>query len=96
MKDIKSGERKELRLSAAFIFIGPDPNTGFVEDTFKFDKWESIETNALMEPSIEGIFAADDALSGSTKQITGSTGEGTTAVLMIHQLLEKTTGIQGY
>ena len=96
MKDLKSGERRELHPAAAFIFIGLDPNTGFVENTVELDKWKSIETNASMETSVEGIFAAGDARSGSTKQITGATGEGTTAALMIRQHLEKTQGSLGY
>ncbi|MDA1349410.1 MAG: FAD-dependent oxidoreductase [Chloroflexi bacterium] len=96
VRDLKSGERRELHPAAAFIFIGLDPNTGFVEDTVDLDKWKSIKTNASMETSVEGIFAAGDARSGSTKQITGATGEGTTAALMIRQHLEKTQGSRGY
>ena len=95
-KDLVRGERKELRPAAAFIFIGLDPNTEFLKDTVDLDKWNSIETGASMETSVEGIFAAGDARAGSTKQITGAAGEGTTAALMIRHYLEKTQGSRGY
>ena len=49
-----------------------------------------------METSVEGVFAAGDARAGSTKQITGAVGEGTTAALMVRQYLEKTQSSRGY
>ena len=96
VKDLQSGERKELHPAAAFIFIGLDPNTEFLKNTVDLDQWSSIKTGATLETSMEGIFAAGDARAGSTKQITGATGEGTTAALMIRQYLEKTQGSRGY
>ena len=88
VREGESGELKELRAAAAFIFIGLDPNTGFVEGTVALDRRKAIETSMAMETSMEGVFAAGDARSGSTKQITGAVGEGTTAALMIRQYLE--------
>ena len=96
VKDIKTGVTEELKPGAVFIFIGLDPNTGFLKDVVDLDKWGFIETSATLETSIPGIFAAGDARGGSTKQVSSAVGEGTTAALMIRQYLEKTEGSRGY
>ena len=91
-----TGENEELFPSAAFIFIGLDPNTDFVKDTVEIDKWGFIKTSGTMETSIEGVFAAGDARGGSTKQVASAVGEGATAALMIRNYLEKRQGNRGY
>ncbi|MCH7786898.1 MAG: FAD-dependent oxidoreductase [Chloroflexi bacterium] len=96
VKDIKTGATEELKPGAVFIFIGLDPNTGFLKDVVDLDKWGFIETSATLETSIPGVFAAGDARGGSTKQVSSAVGEGTTAALMIRQYLEKTEGSRGY
>ena len=87
---------EELFPAAAFIFIGLDPNTGFVKDSVETDKWGFITTSATMETSLEGVFAAGDARGGSTKQVASAVGEGATAALMIRNYLEKQQGNRGY
>ena len=96
VQDRVTGENEELFPSAAFIFIGLDPNTDFVKDTVETDKWGFITTSGTMETSLEGVFAAGDARGGSTKQVASAVGEGATAALMIRNYLEKQLGNRGY
>ena len=96
VKDGKTGAVEELTPGAVFIFIGLDPNTDFVRGVVDLDRWGFIETNPTLETSVAGIYAAGDVRAGSTKQVTGAVGEGTTAALMIRQYLEKTQGSRGY
>ena len=95
-KDAKTGAVEELSPGAVFIFIGLDPYTGFLRGVVDLDKWGFIVTSESMETSLEGVYAAGDVRSGSTKQVTSAAGEGTTAALMIRQYLEKTEGSRGY
>ena len=96
IKDETTGEINELSPGAVFIFIGLDPNTQFLTGVVDLDQWGSIKTTATLETSTEGIFAAGDVRSGSTKQVASAVGEGATAALMIRQFLEKTEGSRGY
>ncbi len=73
-----------------------NPAAGFVKDSVDFDQWGSITTSPTMETSLEGVFAANDARAGSTKQVASSVGEGATAALMIRQYLERTQGSRAY
>ena len=89
VKDAISGQAEELNPAAVFVFIGLDPNTGFVADTVELDEWGFIRTFDNMQTSVPGIFAAGDARAGSTKQVASAVGEGAAAALMIRQYLER-------
>ncbi len=96
IKDTATGETAEITPGAVFVFIGLLPNTAFVKDSVDLDQWGAISTSPTMETSLEGIFAAGDARSGSTKQVASAVGEGATAALMIRQYLERTQGSRAY
>ena len=45
IQDIGTGEEEELRVGGAFVFIGLEPNSGFLEDTeITLDNWGFIRT----------------------------------------------------
>ncbi len=96
VKDETTGETKELKPGAVFIFIGLDPNTDFLRELIDLDQFGFIKTSATLETNIGGVFAAGDVRVGSTKQVASAVGEGATAALMIRQFLERTEGSRGY
>ena len=96
IKDVNTEETEVMNPAAVFVFIGLLPNTGFVKDSVDLDQWGSITTSPTMETSLEGVFAANDARAGSTKQVASAVGEGATAALMIRQYLERTQGSRAY
>lgn len=96
-----TGEQQELATSAAFIFIGQQPNTGFLKGQLRTDESGFVLTghdlqhsapNPLgvafnMETSAAGIFAAGDCRAGSTKQVASAVGEGASAAIAIRDYL---------
>ena len=96
VKNLKSGELEELKPGAVFVSIGLDPKTNFLQGIVDLNRWGFIESGETFETNIPGVYAAGDVRAGSTKQVTGAVGEGTTAALMIRQYLEKTEGNRGY
>ena len=96
VKNLKTDEVEELHPAATFIFIGLDPNTSFLKDSIELDQWGFVQTSQQFETSVPGIYAAGDVRGGSTKQITGAVGEGTTAAMMIRHYLEKFQRNRGY
>lgn len=96
VKDSQTGQSEELTPAAVFIFIGLDPNTGFVKDVIDTDRWGFIETDKTLQTNLTGVFAAGDVRAGSTKQVASAVGEGATAALMIRQYLENAVGSRGY
>ena len=96
VKDASTESAEELHPGAVFVFIGLDPNTGFISDIVDLDSWGFVRTCDNMQTSVQGIFAAGDARAGSTKQIASAVGEGAAAALMIRQYLESLGGKRGY
>jgi thioredoxin reductase (NADPH) len=74
--------------AAAFIFIGLDPNTSFLEKALDVDERGFIVTDTSFRTSIDGVFAAGDVRSGSTKQIASAVGEGAAVAIQIRYYLD--------
>ncbi len=94
--DSRSGESEELRPAGVFVFIGLDPNTGFLRDTLDTDEWGFMRTDMTFQSSMSGVYAAGDVRAGSTKQLAAAVGEGTTAAMMVRGYLERLQGNRGY
>lgn len=88
IKDLATGETRDMQPGAVFVFIGLLPNTGFLRGTVDLDNYGFIKTNTSLETSMPGVFAAGDCRVGSTKQVVSSMGEGATAALMVREYLE--------
>lgn len=89
LRDVRSGSTRDVDVAAAFVFIGLEPNTGFLADTVRLDERGFVVTDAMLQTSLTGVFAAGDARAGSTKQLVSAAGEGATAALMIRHYLEQ-------
>jgi thioredoxin reductase (NADPH) len=74
--------------AGAFIFIGLDPNTSFLDNSLDVDERGFIVTDAMFHTSVEGVFAAGDVRAGSTKQIASAVGEGAAAAIQIRYYLD--------
>jgi thioredoxin reductase (NADPH) len=53
------------------------------------DTWPLRRAPLHLETSVPGIFAAGDVRHGAVKRITAATGEGATAVQLVHQYLDE-------
>jgi thioredoxin reductase (NADPH) len=88
-KDRESGEQFAFSPAAAFVFIGLDPNTGFLKGSVELAPGGFIATDDVFQTSIEGVFSAGDVRHGSTKQLGAAVGEGVAALLHVRQYLQK-------
>ncbi len=88
-RDLRTGELREFHPAAVFVFIGLTPNTAFLKDAIGLDHQGFILTDDTFQTSMPGVFAAGDVRDGSTKQLAGAVGEGTTALLMVRNFLRK-------
>ncbi len=84
----QTGETSELRVPGIFVFIGLTPNSESFKDIVKLDAQGFIKTGIDFQTSAEGIFAAGDVRSGSTKQLVSAAGEGAAAALAIREHLK--------
>jgi thioredoxin reductase (NADPH) len=82
-----TGETFERNPAGAFVFIGLDPNTQFLQGVVELTKNGFVPAEG-MQTSVPGIFAAGDVRFGSTKQLASAVGEGAAAALAIRAYLD--------
>ena len=80
-RNLKTGQIRDVPVSAVFIFIGQTPNSGFLKDVVDMDKAGHIKVNDWMETNVPGIFAAGDVRANSARQVVSSAGDGATAAI---------------
>ena len=89
-QDKATGETRRCPLRHLFLFIGADPNAGWVEGCVETDDKGFIVTGGSSLPlqtSLPGVFAIGDVRAGSTKRVAAAVGEGAAVVSQIHALL---------
>jgi thioredoxin reductase (NADPH) len=90
LRDVATGELTEEPFDGAFVFIGLSPNTDVVKDLIDLDEQGFVVTDAALQTSVAGVFAAGDVRAGSTKQAASAAGEGAAVALGIRRYLEHT------
>jgi thioredoxin reductase (NADPH) len=88
LRDARTGQTRELQPAGVFVFVGLTPNTGIVQGVVDLDARGFLATDAALQTSVAGIFAAGDCRAGSTKQAASATGEGAAAALAIRRYVE--------
>ena len=83
-----TGRELHLEPAAVFVFVGLDPNTAFLCGTVDLDAQGFVVTDDRYRTSLDGVFAAGDVRSGSTKQVGSASGEGIAALLSVRRWLE--------
>ena len=71
------------------MFIGLDPNSGWLGDTVELDDWKFVKTDGMFATSMPGVFAAGDIRRGSTKQLGSAVGDGIAALISIRTYLQE-------
>lgn len=89
LRDTKDNTLSELPVEGVFIFIGLEPNTGFLKGVVNLDDKGYIITDEKMRTSMEGVFAAGDCRSGATGQVAVAVGEGCIAAIEAEKYIEE-------
>lgn len=87
IRNVKTGEARDLVATGCFVFVGFTPNTGVIDGHFEHDSAGYILTDSNMMTSIEGLFAAGDVRVQLTRQVTTAVGDATTAAIAVEKYL---------
>jgi thioredoxin reductase (NADPH) len=98
IRDLRSGDEASYPVRRVFLFIGAEPNTGWLGGSgVAVDHNGFVLTNdacgadgearRALETSVPGVFAIGDVRAGSTKRVSAAVGEGAAVVAQIHQFL---------
>jgi alkyl hydroperoxide reductase subunit F len=89
IKEIKTGDTKQLDDTGIFVEIGLEPNSDMVKDLLKLNEYGEVPINIACETEIPGFFAAGDVTIVPEKQIVIAAGEGAKAALQAHRYLQR-------
>jgi thioredoxin reductase (NADPH) len=89
LENVQTGETEEHHPAGVFVFVGLDPNTGFLDGTVDLDERGFVVTDDTFMTSLPGVFAAGDVRVGSTKQLASAVGEGAAVAIQIRGYLDR-------
>jgi alkyl hydroperoxide reductase subunit F len=89
IRDLKTKQERELKVSGVFIEIGLMPNSDLVKGVAALNRLGEIEVNCNNETNVPGLFAAGDVTNVPEKQIVVAAGEGAKAALQAHRYLQR-------
>jgi thioredoxin reductase (NADPH) len=89
LKDTRTGGSSELPVNGVFVFVGIQPNTGYVPSEVHRDSQGFLHTDQEMATSVSGIFAAGDVRSKQLRQIVTAVGDGATAAFNAGRYIEE-------
>ena len=88
LRDVNTNGTRDLPVTGMFVFIGFRPNTGIIDGHVEHDAMGYLLTDANMQTSIPGLFAAGDVRAQLTRQVTTAVGDATTAAIAAEKYLK--------
>lgn len=102
IKNVDTGEEKEVKADGLFLFVGMVPQTDMVKDLVVCDKAGYIKVNEKMETNIPGLYAVGDCTQTFLRQVVTSAADGAVAAVaseryvkelnQIHEILGPDSG----
>ncbi|NVM26136.1 MAG: thioredoxin-disulfide reductase [Desulfobacterales bacterium] len=92
VRNLKTGERKDLEVNGVFVSVGWIPGLSFLGDMVKRSEDGYIIVDKEMETSREGVFACGDCRKKNLRQIVTACGDGATAAFSAQHYVERMRG----
>ena len=86
LKDVKSNKEEDYACDGVFVFVGMEPNTGFLKGFVELTDKEFIKCDcAYLRTSVPGVFVAGDCRIGAAMQLATAAADGVVAAMMLKQ-----------
>lgn len=92
VKNLKTGELRDLPADGVFVFAGLTPNTQMLHGITELDKNGYIVADGNMHTSAKGVFACGDCISKLLRQVVTACGDGATAAFSAQLYVEALKG----
>ncbi len=79
VRDVKTGDEREVPVSALFVAIGTTPNSEFLNGKLELDLQGNIVADEMGRTSVPGVFAAGDVRVKELRQVSTGVGDGANA-----------------
>ncbi|WP_127836284.1 thioredoxin-disulfide reductase [Clostridium prolinivorans] len=88
IKNVKTGEKSNLKVDGCFVFVGYEPISDLFKDKIKMNEAGYIITDEEMKTNIPGVFAAGDIRVKSLRQVITAAADGAIAATNAEHYLE--------
>ncbi len=86
LKNVKTGQQEDYPCDGVFVFVGMEPNTGFLKGFVELTDRGFIKCDcAYLRTSVPGVFVAGDCRVGAAMQLATAIGDGVVAAMMLKQ-----------
>jgi len=88
LKDVKTGRQQDYLCDGVFIFVGTEPNTGFLQGFVELTEKGFVKCDcAYLRTTVPGVFVAGDCRIGAAMQLVTAVGDGVVAAMMLKEYL---------
>lgn len=81
LRNVKTGQRTDLKVDGVFVAIGHEPNTKIFKDQVEMDDHGYVKIHNGSKTSVAGVFAAGDVHDPTYRQAISAAGAGCIAAL---------------
>ena len=89
IRDVRSGEERELACDGLFVSIGRQPATALVKGQLELAEGDYIPAGESTQTAIPGVFAVGDVRTKPLRQIVTAVADGAMAAHMAQEYLAK-------
>ena len=88
LKNVKTDQSEELPCDGVFIFVGVEPNTGFLKDSIDLDENGYIQCDCkYLRTNMPGVFVAGDCRAAAAMQLATAVGDGVAAAMFMKEYI---------
>ena len=94
LKNVDTGETREVKADGLFFFVGMVPQTELVRDMVECDHSGYIKVNEKMETNVPGLYAVGDCTQTFLRQVITSAADGAVAAVASERYVKELNQIQ--
>lgn len=92
IKDVRTGEMKDVPVDGVFVYVGTRANSDLVKDLVESDARGYIIANEKMETDIPGLYVAGDIRQKPLRQVVTAVADGAVAAMEVEKYLASVSG----
>lgn len=89
VRNVITGESKNLKADGIFIYIGTEPNTIFFGNELSVNEQGYLNTDILLQTNVTGVFAAGDIRNKQLRQVATAVGDGALAAFQVEKFISE-------